>query len=246
MTALELIYGQHAVHAVLSAEPQRIQEAWLQRGRDNRLSRALAARAEAGHLALHVLPRARLDELFPDVRHQGVVVRARARAAESFDGLLANLSQRPSPLLLLLDGVEDPHNLGACLRSADAAGVEAVIVPRSRGVGLTGVVRKVASGAAERVPLVPVANLARAMRSLQDIGICIVGTTADAPRELYETDLRGPLALVLGAEGGGLRALTVRHCDVLARLPMHGSVASLNVSVAAGICLYEAVRQRRN
>jgi 23S rRNA (guanosine2251-2'-O)-methyltransferase len=237
-----IIYGQHAVASLLDTAPQRVLEVWLQDGRDNRLSRRLHARYASGAIALHVLPRARLDALLGDVRHQGVAVRAARGEAVDLDRLLAGVG--PHTLLVLLDGVQDPRNLGAVLRSADGAGAGAVIVPRSRGVALTPAARKTASGAADSVPVVEVANLARAMSALTAVGVRLLGTADDAPRSVFETDLTGPLALVLGAEDAGLRRLTRERCDALMQIPMHGRVASLNVAVAAGVCLYEALRQR--
>ena len=240
----ELVHGQHAVASVLASDPERILEIWLQRDRDNRLTRDVESRL-GERVPLHRLPRRQLDALFPDARHQGVVVRARIRRGTDLDGLLAKLARDPEPLLVVLDGVQDPHNLGAVLRTADAAGARAVVIPRSRGVGLTASVRKVASGAAESLPLVQVANLARTLSRLGEAGVRRVGTDPSAATSLFDADLRGPLALVLGSEGQGLRALTARNCDLLVSLPMLGRVHSLNVSVSAGICLYEALRQRR-
>jgi 23S rRNA (guanosine2251-2'-O)-methyltransferase len=155
------------------------------------------------------------------------------------------IERADKPLLLVLDGVTDPHNLGACLRSADAAGVTAVIVPKDNAASITPVVRKVACGAAEVVPFIQVTNLARTLKQLQDARVWIVGTTGEADESLYQQDLKGPIAIVMGAEGAGMRRLTKEHCDFLVKLPMAGSVSSLNVSVATGICLFEAVRQRQ-
>jgi 23S rRNA (guanosine2251-2'-O)-methyltransferase len=205
--------------------------------------------AEARRLGVTVSEsdRETLDRLAAGANHQGVVARTAtpsARHEADLDELLAGLN-RP-PLLLVLDGVTDPHNLGACLRTADAAGVHAVLAPRDKSVGLTPVVCKVASGAAESVPLVQVTNLARTLRHLQQsFGVFLVGTDGASERSLYEADLTGPLGLVMGAEGAGMRRLTREHCDLLVALPMLGSVESLNVSVATGVCLYEALRQRR-
>lgn len=159
--------------------------------------------------------------------------------------LAAVLRRSPIPFLLVLDQVQDPHNLGACLRSADGAGVDAVVVPKDRSVGLTETVRRIASGGAESVPLVQVTNLARTLRALRDAGVWLTGTADDADRELYDVDFTGPTAIVMGAEGSGLRRLTREGCDFLVRIPMAGSVGCLNVSVATGVCLYEVVRQRR-
>ena len=180
----------------------------------------------------------------PEGRHQGVVAKVSAALAlpHTLDGVLEGLSE--PALLLVLDGVQDPHNLGACLRVADAMGAHAVIAPKDRAAGLNPTVRKVASGAAETVPFITVTNLARTLRELQELGIWVVGTAGEAENDLFGMKLDGPLALVLGAEGEGLRRLTRENCDQLARIPMFGTVESLNVSVAAGICLFEARRQR--
>jgi 23S rRNA (guanosine2251-2'-O)-methyltransferase len=238
----ELVYGQHAVAGLLDSAPARIREVWLQRGRDNHLSERLKRRYADGSVPVHVLPRPRLDALLGDARHQGVAVRASAAPAPDLRRIVAGLGT--DGVLVLLDGVQDPRNLGAVLRTADAAGAAAVVYPRSRGVGLTAAARKTASGAAESVPLVEVANLSRAMARLAEAGVRLVGAAGDAAGSLFEADLSGPLALVLGAEGSGLRRLTRERCDLLVRLPMAGRVSSLNVAVAAGVCLYEALRQR--
>ncbi len=242
MVTVEIVYGQHAVAVLLEAGADRILEIWLQRGRDTKLSKDLHSRFDGGAVPLHIFPRRQLDELINGARHQGVVVRVRPPQRVEFKSLLRSIN--PQSLLVLLDGVEDPHNLGAVLRSADAAGADAVIVPRSRGTGLTPVVHKVASGAAESMPLVEVANLVRAMQELAAAGVRLVGTDFAAGRSLFEADLNGPLALVFGAEGAGLRRLTREHCTELVSLPMRGRVTSLNISVAAGICLFEVLRRR--
>lgn len=238
----ELIYGQHPVSNLLDSGIEQVLEVWLQSGRDNKLAQRLRKHFDAGPVPLHVLPRARLDELLGDARHQGVAVRVRRSEEVTLKSIVASVSD--DTLLVLLDGVQDPRNLGAVLRSADAAGAHAIVYPRSRGVGMTPAARKTASGAAEHVPAVAVANLARAMEALAQAGVRLIGTAGDAPQSLYQSDLTGPLGIVLGAEDSGLRRLTREHCDALMHLPMRGRVSSLNVSVAAGICLYEAVRQR--
>ncbi len=238
------IYGWHAVEAVLSRSPGRIRRLWLQKGRADRRAKLLQSRV-AG-LGVDVVPIARheLDELV-DGSHQGVAAEIEALSEWHEHDLLDWLSATDeTPFLLILDGVTDPHNLGACMRSADAAGVHAVIVPKDKSAPLNAAARKVACGAAETLPLVRVTNLARAMRVLRDAGIWLVGTAGEAEGTIYDVDLSGPLAVVMGAEGSGMRRLTREHCDHLVRLPMLGSVASLNVSVATGICLFEAVRQR--
>ncbi len=244
---MSYLYGLHSVSALLETDPGQIESLWVLRSRkDSRLTR-LVERARRGGVALREVDRRALDELAPGGRHQGVVAACRAAPVlgePDLDALLDSL-QAP-PLLLILDGVQDPHNLGACLRTADATGVHAVVVPRDRAAGLTPVVRKVASGGAESVPLVQITNLARVLGVLQQRGIWLVGLAGEAEQPLYRADLKGPLALVLGGEEKGLRRLTREHCDLLARIPMLGAVESLNVSVAAGVCLYEALRQRNS
>jgi 23S rRNA (guanosine2251-2'-O)-methyltransferase len=210
--------------------------------RDPRL-RELAETARSRGVKVVPVDVARLDGLAGVTRHQGVVARvAAAYRPKDLHALLDGLTE--PPLLLLLDGVTDPHNLGACLRVADAMGAQAIIVPKDRSVGLTPTVAKVASGAAETVPLIPVTNLARTIADLQERGVWILGTAEDGERSLLQIELSGPMAWVLGAEGGGLRRLTRERCDCLVRIPMFGQVESLNVSVAAALCLYETRRQR--
>jgi 23S rRNA (guanosine2251-2'-O)-methyltransferase len=205
--------------------------------------RALAARSG---IQVTTVDAAVLDKLAEGGRHQGVLAEVVARSGDPETQLEEALEAASGPpLLLVLDGVQDPHNLGACLRSADAAGVAAVIVPRDRAAGLTPVVRKVAAGAAETVPLVSVVNLARTLRELKERGIWLTGTDDSADKSIYDADLKGPLALVMGSEGEGMRRLTRECCDQLVSIPMGGAVESLNVSVAAGVVLFEAVRQRR-
>jgi 23S rRNA (guanosine2251-2'-O)-methyltransferase len=240
------IFGRHAVAAFLARDPANVASFWIQENRRDPVTKGLLDQASAAGAVIHQVPRKVLDDLVDGARHQGVVLQCRARVREGFQGDLPNLLDNlgESALLLVLDGVQDPHNLGACLRSADAAGVQAVIAPRDRAVGLTPAVRKVACGAAESLPFVQVVNLARTLRTLRAAGIRLIGADAAGPLSLYAADLTGPLALVLGGEEKGLRRLTREHCDLLVRIPMRGSVQSLNVSVAAGICLYEAYRQR--
>jgi 23S rRNA (guanosine2251-2'-O)-methyltransferase len=244
----DLAYGVHSVRVLLLRHPDRVSQLWLGQERD-----AAARLAELRELAQQAgVPVAaagadELDRLAQGERHQGAVAAIVPRAGDpetQLEEALEACGTTP-PLLLVLDGVTDPHNLGACLRSADAAGAAAVVVPRDRAAGLTPVVRKVAAGAAETVPLVAVVNLARSLRELKERGVWLVGTSDDAPRTLYEADLRGPTALVLGSEGEGMRRLTREACDELVSIPMAGAVESLNVSVATGVALFEAVRQRR-
>lgn len=243
--AEELLYGLHAVTALLEREPGRVTALWVLDSRhDERLNRIIALAEQAGVSVVRV-PRAELDTRTEAARHQGVVAAVRSAVAPDEHGLEALIAGlHEPPFLLVLDGVQDPHNLGACLRSANAAGVHAVIVPKDRASGLTPVARKVASGAAEATPLFQVTNIARTLRWLKEQNIWLAALADEAEQSLYELDLKGPLALVLGAEGGGLRRLTKEHCDFLVRIPMAGSVESLNVSVATGVALFEAVRQR--
>jgi 23S rRNA (guanosine2251-2'-O)-methyltransferase len=246
MTENGYAYGLHAVEGLLANTPGRIRQLSVATGReDRRLLELLQQAAEAG-VPVKRVPRKELDTRLPDASHQGVIATLRDAGPEPREqDLPAFLESLPGPaFLLILDGVQDPHNLGACLRSADAAGVHALIVPRDRAARITPVVRKVACGAAESVPVFSVTNLARTLRLLKQAGIWLYGASDSASTTLYDTDLSGPLALVLGAEGRGLRRLTREHCDYLVAIPMAGQVASLNVSVAAGVLLFEAHRQR--
>ncbi len=240
------VCGIHAVLAALRDEAGEVSGVWIDQDRGDPRIRKIAAVARERGVAIHHVPRARLEELAGGVRHQGVVARCRGTAPllqeRDLEQLLEGLEE--PAFLLVLDGVQDPHNLGACLRSADAAGSQCVVVPRDRAASLTPAVRKVAAGAAEHVPLIQVTNLARTLRSLKAHGIWIVGTSTEAETSVYQADLRGPVALVLGSEHKGLRRLTRDHCDTLVRIPLRGAVDSLNVSVAAGVCLFEALRQR--
>ena len=241
-----LIYGLHAAAAALNHEPEQVRGLWLERQRRDGRMQALLDQATAHGVAVHWADRAELDRLSGGARHQGVVARlvVRPRGHDEAD-LPALLAAADGPaLLLVLDGVQDPHNLGACLRSAAAAGVHAVIAPADRAVGLNATVRKVASGGADMVPFVSVTNLARTLRGLQEQGVWIIGAAGEADNTLYAMDFTLPTAIVLGAEEKGLRRLTREVCDRLARIPMVSGMESLNVSVAAGIFLFEARRQR--
>lgn len=241
----DYICGIHAVLAALTHQPERVVEVWLSAARTDRRIESVRQTLATADVAVHTVAAAKLDQLVGGDRHQGVVARVRgpsARTESDLKRLLAGLP--PTPLLLVLDGVQDPHNLGACLRSADAAGGHGVILPRDQSAPLTAAARRAASGAAESIPVFQVVNLARALRDLKAANIWTVGATQDAETEVFDADLTGPLALVLGGEGKGLRRLTREHCDRLVRIPMSGTVESLNVSVAAGICLFEAYRQR--
>ncbi len=240
----EIIYGIHAVKALLERDPQRFLEVFILKGREDRRLQPLIAELEATGIVIQVANRQWLDDKVEGAVHQGIIARVReGRQYQENDlpGLLENVE---TPFLLVLDGVTDPHNLGACLRSADAAGVHAVIVPRDRSAQLNATAKKVACGAAENVPLIRVTNLARTLRLLQEMNVWVVGTAGEADHTLYQSKMTGPMALVMGAEGEGMRRLTREHCDELISIPMAGTVSSLNVSVATGICLFEAVRQR--
>jgi 23S rRNA (guanosine2251-2'-O)-methyltransferase len=239
------VYGLHAVNAVLERAPERLLELWMAQPRDDARARELRDRAQTLGVRVQSVDAEVLAKLVGDVAHQGAVAAVRPLRTWDEHDLLQGLSQTVGdPLLLILDGVTDPHNLGACLRTADAAGAHAVLIPKDRAAAVDGVVRKVAAGAAEFVPVASVTNLARAIDLLKDRGIWVVGTDGEAPQTLYAADLKRPLALVLGAEGTGMRRLTRERCDFLVRIPMAGQVESLNVSVAAGVALFEARRQR--
>jgi 23S rRNA (guanosine2251-2'-O)-methyltransferase len=239
----KILFGFHAVTVRIKTAPQSVLEIHVDASRRDARMRQFVQRAQEAAMKLVDSDAERLAGLAGSARHQGVVARVTPLAARhSLDEVLDGVAD--APLLLVLDGVTDPHNLGACLRVADGAGAHAVVAPRDHAVGLNATVAKVASGAAETVPYLMVTNLARSLGELKERDIRVIGLADDAERTLYEMDLRQPLALVLGAEGTGMRQLTRRHCDELARIPMQGAVESLNVSVASGICLYEARRQR--
>lgn len=239
------VYGIHAVGAVLQRAPERLLEFWMAQSRDDARTRGLRALAHGVGVRIQAASGEALGKLVGEVAHQGVVAAVRPLKAWDERSLLDSLGQiSGDPLLLVLDGVTDPHNLGACLRSADAAGAHALLIPKDRAAAVDGTVRKVAAGAAEFVPVASVTNLARSLEQLKERGIWVVGADGEAPQSLFAADLNRPLALVLGAEGAGLRRLTKERCDFLVRIPMAGGVESLNVSVAAGVALFEAYRQR--
>jgi 23S rRNA (guanosine2251-2'-O)-methyltransferase len=239
------VYGLHAVNAVLERAPERLLELWVAQPRDDARTRVLRERAATAGVRVQAVGGEALAKLVGNVAHQGTVAAVRPLRGWDDDDLIEALSQiAEDPLLLVLDGVTDPHNLGACLRTADAVGAHAVLIPKDRAASVDGVVRKVAAGAAEFVPVASVTNLARTLDRLKERGIWVVGTDGEAPQTLYAADLKRPLALVLGAEGDGMRRLTRERCDFLVRIPMAGQVESLNVSVAAGVALFEARRQR--
>jgi len=243
----QYIFGLHAVESAIEQTPDDVTGLWVDdRRRDKRMNHILEMASQKG-IKVHSADKRELASMAFDGKHQGIVASVkppRVYSESDLDSLLDNLSE--SPFLLILDEVTDPHNLGACLRSADAAGVQAVITTKDRSASLTPTAIKVASGAAQTVPFVQVTNLARCLRDLKERGIWLVGLEGEAEQSLYDTDLRGPIAILMGAEGQGLRRLSREHCDFLARIPMAGTVESLNVSVATGICLFEALRQRKS
>ncbi|HEX7026390.1 MAG TPA: 23S rRNA (guanosine(2251)-2'-O)-methyltransferase RlmB [Gammaproteobacteria bacterium] len=241
------IFGLHTVEFALQTHPESVLALWVQAGRhDQRLTRIIGLAEHAG-IAVQTVERAHLDKrVSADARHQGVIAQVKNVPARQESDLDAIVERSGSALLLLiLDGVQDPHNLGACLRTANAAGVQAVIAPRDNAAALTPVARKVASGAAEVTPFIQVSNLGRCLKHLQSQGVWIIGTSGDADQNVFRTDFNRPVAFVMGAEGGGLRRLTRELCDELVSIPMAGQVESLNVSVAAGVCLYAVLQQRK-
>ena len=243
----DLLIGIHAVEAGLNYDAGNIVELYVESGAHNARLKELSDRARDLGIKPHARDRAALDRMTGGARHQGVVARYNAPAPRS-EADLQRLGEEggASALFLVLDGVTDPHNLGACLRSAEAAGVTAVVVPKDRAVGITPTVRRASAGAADRVPLVAATNLARALKALTDSGVWLVGLVGDVDASLYSIDLKGPMAIVLGSEGEGMRRLTRDNCDQLVKIPMPGEFESLNVSVATGIALFEAVRQRQS
>ncbi|QSX29521.1 23S rRNA (guanosine(2251)-2'-O)-methyltransferase RlmB [Shewanella cyperi] len=244
MKKQELVFGIHAVESLLKHAPERVLEMWLLSGRQDERIVPLLDIAQTWGVKPQAASRKTLDDKAESPQHQGIIVRVRPAKVLTENDLEALLDKTEMPFLLILDGVTDPHNLGACLRNADAAGVHGVIVPKDNSTGLTPTVSKVACGAAETVPLFQVTNLARTMKRLQERGVWIAGAAGEADSDLFKADLKGALAIAMGAEGKGLRRLTRECCDSLISIPMAGSVSSLNVSVATGICLFEVVRQR--
>lgn len=240
---MAIIYGLHAVQSVVKHQSETVKVLYYdQKRNDRRLQQVLSAAQNQG---IHCTPtsKAKLDEKAAGERHQGVLIEAvELQQQQSLTELIQSLDE--PAFLLVLDGVTDPHNLGACLRTAEAAGVHAVIYPKDKSAGINSTVRKVACGAAEVVPSYAVTNLARTLAEIKQLGVWLVGTAGEAEQSFYELELTGPMALVMGAEGEGMRRLTREHCDYLAHLPMAGTVSSLNVSVATGVCLFEMVRQR--
>ncbi|MES2625274.1 MAG: 23S rRNA (guanosine(2251)-2'-O)-methyltransferase RlmB [Pseudomonadota bacterium] len=245
MSEIDWVYGLHAVDALLKHNHDSIQHLYVLQGRNDERIEAVLIRAQRLKIQVSELSRTELDQKAEGV-HQGVVAQCKPLNLERSEGFLKQLLEGLDhpPFLLVLDGVTDPHNLGACMRSAEAAGVDAVIVPKDKSALMTATVRKVACGAAESLPFIAVTNLVRTLKTLQETGVWVFGAAGEAAQNLYETDLRGPVALVMGSEGTGMRRLTREQCDVLFSIPMAGEISSLNVSVSAGVCLFEAVRQR--
>jgi len=245
-----IIFGLHSVQAALEKTPETIVELYLLKGRNDKRLQKVRDLAEQHNIPLSVVERQQLDQQAQG-NHQGVVAAIKSSDTQVYDEaflksrLLKWLDEGQTPFILILDGVTDPHNLGACLRSAEAAGVQCVIVPKDNAATLNPTAIKVACGAADVLPLVRVTNLSRTMQWLQEQGVWIVGAAGEATQNHHELDLKGPLAIAMGSEGKGLRRLTREHCDYLMRIPMMGSVSSLNVSVATGVCLFEALRQRQ-
>ena len=243
MSSPRVLFGFHAITVRMKTAPQSIVELHVETSRRDARMRAFAERAREAGVKVVDSDGDRLDKMAGSARHQGVVARVEAvKMPHSLDEVVENIEG--PPLLLVLDGVTDPHNLGACLRVADGSGAHAVVAPKDHAVGINATVAKVASGAAETVPYIMVTNLARTLTELKEYDIRIIGTSDDAEHTLYDLDLTGPVAFVLGAEGDGMRQLTRKTCDTLVRIPMAGAVESLNVSVASAVCLYEALRQR--
>lgn len=241
----EIIYGIHAVQSLLVCDPHRFLDVYILKGNYSRRLRLLVEQLEQRGIVIQLARRQLLNEKVNGAVHQGIVARIRSKEYQFQEkNLPVLLSQYTAPFLLILDGITDPHNLGACLRCADAAGVHAVIVPRDRSAKLNAIAKKVASGAAETVLLIRVTNIVRTLCLLHKHNVWVVGTTYEAKHYFFQSNLTGPLALVMGNEGEGIRRLTKEYCDELISIPMAGSVPALNVSVAAGICLFEAVQQR--
>lgn len=239
-----IIFGINPIAHLLENSPARIVEIFISETKNEQRSKDLLALAKKNGISVQKIDHKKLDKMLDGQNHQGVMAKITPTKVLSEADLPDLIRQHKNPLFLILDGVQDPHNLGACMRTADAAAVTAIITPKDNSVGITPVVRKVASGAADSIPLVRVSNLARTLREMQELGVWITGTDSDGEQTIYDLDLTGAVAIVLGAEGEGMRQLTRKHCDYLVRLPMLGQVESLNVSVACGVCLFEVVRQR--
>lgn len=245
MLKKEFIFGFHAVEAILKKNPETVLQLYRQQGREDKRLESIVSLAEKQHIAVQTVSKITLDNWTTQERHQGILVEIKPLPVKQEKDLFTFVDnlQKP-PFLLLLDEIQDPHNLGACLRSANASGVDAVVITQNRSVSLTPTVRKVAVGAAETTPVFTVTNLANTLRKLKTAGLWIYGLDGTAKQSLYNIDLKVPLGLLLGSEGNGLRRLSKELCDDLLAIPMQGTVESLNVSVAAGVCLFEVLRQR--
>ena len=243
MSSPRILFGFHAITVRMKTAPKSVIELHVEANRRDARMRSFVDRAREFDIKIVETDGERLDKMAGNSRHQGVVARVEHVAMPHSLDEVVEAIEGP-PLLLILDGVTDPHNLGACLRVADGAGAHAIVAPKDHAVGVNATVAKVASGAAETVPYIMVTNLARTLNELKDFDIRVIGTSDDAEQDLYDLDLTGPIAFVLGSEGDGMRQLTRKTCDQLVRIPMAGAVESLNVSVAAAVCLYEALRQR--
>lgn len=240
----DYVYGIHSIRSAIEVEPERVIEVYVLKGREDSKFNALVKEIMELGIRVNEVSRKALDEKVFGGVHQGIVAKLKSAKVKGDNELNEFLDTIKEPFLLILDNVTDPHNFGACLRSADGAGVNAVIMPRDKSAALTAVAKKVACGAGETVPVFYVTNLARAMKELKDRNIRIIGTAGETEKNIYDTDLSGPLAMVMGAEDVGMRRLTRENCDELVKIPMLGKVSSLNVSVATGVCLFEALRQR--
>ncbi|TMN33994.1 23S rRNA (guanosine(2251)-2'-O)-methyltransferase RlmB [Pseudoalteromonas sp. S2755] len=240
----ELIFGFHSIEAILNNAPERFLEIYALKGREDQRLNQVVNDARKFGISVQFMQRKALDNKANGEQHQGIIANVKAARAYNEKDLDEIIKRETTPFFLVLDGVTDPHNLGACLRSADAAGVHGVIVPKDKSAKLNGTARKVACGAAETVPLIQVTNLARTLRDIKEAGVWVVGTAGETDTAVFDANLTGPMAIVMGAEGDGMRRLTREHCDELVKIPMVGSVSSLNVSVATGVCLFEVLRQR--
>ncbi|MDW7549357.1 23S rRNA (guanosine(2251)-2'-O)-methyltransferase RlmB [Pseudoalteromonas sp. McH1-7] len=240
----ELIFGFHSIEAILNNAPERFLEIYALKGREDKRLNQVVNEARKFGISVQFMQRKALDNKANGEQHQGIIANVKAARAFNEKDLDDIIQRETTPFFLVLDGVTDPHNLGACLRSADAAGVHGVIVPKDKSAKLNGTARKVACGAAETVPLIQVTNLARTLRDIKEAGVWVVGTAGETDTAVFDANLTGPMAIVMGAEGDGMRRLTREHCDELVKIPMVGSVSSLNVSVATGVCLFEVLRQR--
>lgn len=238
-----LIFGIHPVASAIKNEPENILSAWVYQGCENK-AKDLAEQLDGFGIRIQSVPRKTLDNLTDNSNHQGIVIKVKEVKQAGENELYELVEKTAKSFILVLDDVTDPHNLGACFRNADGAGVTAIVAPKDKSAGISGTVRKVACGAAEVVPFFQVTNLSRTLKKLQELNVWIIGTAGEAEKLVYDVDLTGSIAIVLGAEEKGMRRLTRESCDELVKLPMYGQVSSLNVSVASGIFLYEAVRQR--